>query len=117
MTQEQAEEKTVHPHGFISKELKQAVYALMDAMKNEQDRIAEMQALLTDCISKETLDQLIVIYCVEQNISRIRPKGATNGDMFQAMFPDAEVKAYFLDGFDSGVDVFVSIDKYSNFKL
>ena len=26
MTQEQAEEKTVHPHGFISKELKQAVY-------------------------------------------------------------------------------------------
>lgn len=45
------------------------------------------------------------------------PEGATNGDMFKAMFPNIEVKPHMAYGLKNGIKIRVYIDEFSVFDL
>ncbi len=45
------------------------------------------------------------------------PKGATNGDMFKAIFSNIDVKPHITHGLKNGIKVRVYIDEFSVFDL
>lgn len=45
------------------------------------------------------------------------PEGATNGDMFKAMFPNIEVKPHMAYGLNNGIKIRLYIDEFSVFDL